>query len=309
MRVLDAAPGEVLDLAFSPDGRAIAAGFYYHGVYLWNLEASTPTPVRLATEGGYSKGGLRFSADNRSLSWLTIGGHRTYNRDTRETAAKSFAVTKITYGLTVSADGSRALSRHGVPDNCLIGWREAAGTWVQDWKVSTSELSAESITLSPDGQLFAMFTRSALSNLWWELPRRVEIREATTAAVRGVGEYPYNYACPLQFSPNCGQLVGFNHMSLLAWSVPEAGSLSPPRFIRNDTRKHFTAMAYHPSGRHLYATSNDTTVHVFDTETWARATRFTWRLGRLRAVTISPDGTLAAAGTKTGQVVIWDVDV
>ena len=40
MRVLRGADAEVLDLAFSPDGTAIAAGFKHHPVYLWNLEAS-----------------------------------------------------------------------------------------------------------------------------------------------------------------------------------------------------------------------------------------------------------------------------
>ena len=52
------------------------------------------------------------------------------------------------------------------------------------------------------------------------------------------------------------------------------------------------------SGRHLFVTSNDTTVHVFDTLTWARARRLTWNVGRLKAVAVSPDGHLAAAGGK-----------
>ena len=44
MRVLKGAEAEVLDLAFSPDGRAIAAGFEYQPVYLWNLEAAASDP-------------------------------------------------------------------------------------------------------------------------------------------------------------------------------------------------------------------------------------------------------------------------
>ena len=67
-------------------------------------------------------------------------------------------------------------------------------------------------------------------------------------------------------------------------------------------------LTYHPSGRQLYATSNDQTVHLFDTATWERSGRFTWRLGMLKAVAVSPDGTLAAAGGDRGDIVIWDVD-
>ena len=42
VRVLRGPEAEVLDLAFSPDGTAIAAGFKHHSVYLWNLEAASP---------------------------------------------------------------------------------------------------------------------------------------------------------------------------------------------------------------------------------------------------------------------------
>jgi WD40 repeat protein len=73
-------------------------------------------------------------------------------------------------------------------------------------------------------------------------------------------------------------------------------------------------MAFHPSGRHLYVTSNggeakDATVHVFDTSTWTRVEQFAWNVGNLKAISISPDGMLAAAGGDRGDIVIWDVDL
>lgn len=72
---------------------------------------------------------------------------------------------------------------------------------------------------------------------------------------------------------------------------------------------HFTGMAFHPSGRYLAATSNDATVKLYDTASWQLATSFTWDVGRLRSVAFSPDGTLAAVGSDTGRVVVWDVDL
>jgi WD40 repeat protein len=81
----------------------------------------------------------------------------------------------------------------------------------------------------------------------------------------------------------------------------------PPRAIHNDTRRHFTDIAFHPSGQWLAATSNDETVKFYDTETWQLAKTFAFRIGRMRSIAFSPDGTLAAAGSDTGQVVIWDV--
>jgi len=315
VRVFKAADTPVDDLAFSPDGRAIAAYVKYQGVFLWNLEAAplsrVPVDANVDAES-YCKAGLFFSSDGRSLAWLVEGARRIYDRDTRKTTSeKSFSTNKR---IVQTPDGSRGISNHGLPDYRLIGWRLIEGMWVQTWTLSTADLQVESLTLSADGQLFAMLTRHALGEGWQNNPARVEVRDAATRMLRGTGEYPYKVRAQLLFSPDGSQLVGLNAMNLLVWPIPDAGDLGTPRLVRNNTRKQFTAMAYHPSGRYLYVTSNgentkDATVHVFDTTTWIRTEQFTWKLGNLKAVAVSPDGTLAAAGGERGDIVIWDVDL
>jgi WD40 repeat protein len=79
-------------------------------------------------------------------------------------------------------------------------------------------------------------------------------------------------------------------------------------FRANDNTRQFTGVAFHPSGRYLAATSNDETVKLYDTATWQLARTFTWKVGRLRSVAFSPDGTRAAVGSDSGKVVVWDVD-
>jgi WD40 repeat protein len=81
-----------------------------------------------------------------------------------------------------------------------------------------------------------------------------------------------------------------------------------PVELRNDTKKHFTGLAFHPSGRYLAATSNDGTVKFYDTTTWKMVQAFNWEVGRLRSLAFSPDGMLAAAGGDKGKIVVWDVD-
>ena len=61
--------------------------------------------------------------------------------------------------------------------------------------------------------------------------------------------------------------------------------------------------------RFLAATSNDATVKLYDTSIWALAKTYTWNIGRLRSIAFSPDGLLAAAGSDTGKIVVWDVDL
>jgi WD40 repeat protein len=77
----------------------------------------------------------------------------------------------------------------------------------------------------------------------------------------------------------------------------------------NDNRKEFTGPAFHPSGRFLAATSNDNTLKLYDTATWAVARAFNFDIGRLRSVAFSPDGMLAVVGGDKGKIVVWDVDL
>ena len=264
-----------------------------------------PAPVRLSVERGYFSG-LQFSTDSDAVTWRMVGGRTTYERSTRLYSYQAFATTYATSAASASADGLRVVSQHGMPDYCLKGWESTDAGWMQRWTVSIADRAVESVTLSADGRLFALVARSALGDRWSENPRQVEVWDGVASRRLGTGEYPYGYAPTLLFSPDAAQLAGINDMTLHIWPVPQVGQ---SRLIRNDNRKDFTAIAYHPAGRHLFASSNDETVHVFDTETWDRVRRFTWQLGKLKAIAVSPDGTLAAAGGENGEIVIWDVDL
>jgi WD40 repeat protein len=305
MRVLKTAPNEVLDVAFSPDCRAVAAAVGRAGIFLWNLDSPNIAAVRLEVSGKYRRGGLAFSPDGRGLGWLEAHARRAYDRDTRTTAALEYPLSAPVIDHSTDATGGRAVSNHNLPHHCLIGWRWVGTEWVRQWQLSTRDLSVSSLTLAPGGDRFAMLTRVTDEGRWWEQPMRFEVRDAATAAELSTGAYPYSYAKVLAFHPGGEQVAGINDMTLLAWPLPAGGD---PRLVRNDSRKHFTALAYHPSGDRLFATSNDTTVHAFDARSLDRVSRYTWHLDRLSSVAVSPDGTLAAAGSATGDVVVWDLE-
>jgi WD40 repeat protein len=101
-------------------------------------------------------------------------------------------------------------------------------------------------------------------------------------------------------------LAGLFGRTVLIWDPADPDR--PPANLTNDLRQAFTGIAFHPSGRHLAATSNDETVKLYDPATRRLAKTFTWRVGRLRSVAFSPDGTRAAVGSDTGHVVVWDMD-
>ena len=51
-----------------------------------------------------------------------------------------------------------------------------------------------------------------------------------------------------------------------------------------------------------------TLVKVYDLGTLKQIHKWTWKLGPLRSVAYSPDGTVGAAGSDDGRIVVWDVD-
>jgi WD40 repeat protein len=68
-------------------------------------------------------------------------------------------------------------------------------------------------------------------------------------------------------------------------------------------------LSSHPTGRYLAATSNDQTVRLIDPSSGQVAMTFSWDIGRMRSVAFSPDGNLAAAGSDTSRIVLWDIDL
>lgn len=326
MRLLKAGDLSITDLAFSPDGRAIAASDQ-HQVYLWNLENASPSRIACGQGDFQPKGGLRFSADGRTLSWLAVSHYEThsglpylvrgYNRDSREHTVEKIEFVKDKRWLRVahSPDGSRSIASSGMPDFRLYGYRfDSEQGRVQTWTLSAADRSVETPTLSADGRLFAILTRTALGEGWANNPRRVEIRDFSNSGLLGTGEYPYKIeAKRFLFSPDNRYLAGINQMNLLMWQIDQPGGPGIPLRLSNTNRQHFTAMAFHPAGRRLYLASNgdaatDVTVHVVDTAAWMWVDQFSWGLGDMKAVVVSADGTLAAAASDRGEIVMWDVD-
>jgi len=307
MRLLNSAIGNVFALAFSPDSDALAATVVKQGVFLWNL-GSNGVPVHLDDDDKLRYSTLSFAPDGRSLAWADGNTWNIYDRDERDLARKTLDDRGMLIAVSRTPDGSRLVSEHTFPSCTLIGWSVTDEGWNQDWTISTKEFSIRRYAVDPDARRVAVICQP-----WgkaWDskstISTRIDLRSAISGVVLNSGRCPYEKVEQLDFSPDGSQLVAVHDMTLVIWSIPELGE---PRLIRNDSRKHFTSASFHPSGRYLFASSNDETVHVFDTATWERISRFSWKLGQLRSIGVSADGSLAAAGNDKGEVIVWDVDL
>jgi WD40 repeat protein len=309
MQVLTGMGKEPLTLAFSPDGRLLAAGD--GGAFrVWDLSAG-PDPLWSVANSSLA----------RYFSFTPDGGHVVggyyygLGRYAARTGAKVEDPSLAKLGPTHFApDGRFALC--ATPDVkaralLLRCARAARGGWATAW---TKEITynpdydwsgCRAILFSSDAQrLVRVAARGrAVRNVE---SRGLEVFDAATGELKAawVGKLPV-YARRGAASP-AGAVVLLRERAFYAVDATAPGSEPVKRL--NSSPKHFTSVALSRDGTRLATTSNDTGAAVWDTSTWEVRKRYEWKVGRLRTVAFSPDGLRCAAGSDTGQIVVWDVD-
>jgi WD40 repeat protein len=92
-----------------------------------------------------------------------------------------------------------------------------------------------------------------------------------------------------------------------------------PLAVLGDHTGQLNDAAFTPNGQRLFTASHDGTVRSWGMgppgalegfEWKVRALKtYDWKIGRITALAVAPDGLTAAAGGEKGQIVVWDVDV
>jgi WD40 repeat protein len=131
------------------------------------------------------------------------------------------------------------------------------------------------------------------------------IRDTATGGVRATVPYPSYSVCASAASPDGRRLAVMGYDKLYIWQTAVWGK--PLRI--NTHGRSFTSLAFHPTRPILAAIQyGQTLIKFLDADTGKTVSRFQWKLGTMRAVAFSSDGTLAAAGSEGGKIVVWDVD-
>lgn len=322
MRVLTSDPGvDIRWLAFSPDGAAIvlsAAQTNYGssreaegtGAELWSVV--TGERQKLDGTGFACPARLCFHPSGR---WLVgpgdDGGLVTYDLTTYEARVTEVESTRIT-NVLVTADGSAVVYYHYEFDRSSRGYacREwtPAGDLPPRWAAPTfldpkgDSHTSGFVPLADGSRILTSEREGGLLASTFLAFRSLATGEVLASAKIGDYDRP-----TLAAAPDDSAFVVLSKNLMLVLREPHMRQHGSP--IRGDGKKHFTGAAFHPSGRFLAVTSNDETVRLYDTTSWTVSRTFTWDIGKMRSVAFSPDGTLAAAGSDSGQVVVWDVDL
>ena len=274
-------------VAFSPDGRWLAAGGSEHAPDVWNLHASHESARRLSGLAGPIVC-TRFTPDN----WLVVitpSRMRVANPSTggtiteRGTAHQTRADVSPCGELAVMGGNSlSAFSISMTPPRDL--WNSVTGDHVAD------------LTLAARGQLINVRPASGGGLL--------EVRNAIDGQVtRGVlvGLRPHRVACSAD-----GTLAAFlAHGHLSVWNLT---TRTPVVERTGERHGGWLSVAFDPRGRRIVTGGIDSTVAVWDAASAGPPlTTFQWGVGPVYAVTFDRDGLRAAAAGHSGAIV-WDVD-
>jgi WD40 repeat protein len=218
----------------------------------------------------------------------------------RTTGGQSLRVPKDMRGnvnqVALSPSGDRLLAADRTRAGHLL-WAVTAGRrggkveWFRVLDAGFSQLAG----FLPDGERFVT------------IEDVVRIRSLTTNAELAAGRHKAVGSQQPQISPDGRLLAAIGYRGVDIWDLT---TLDEPQKIGGSTSfGDFRSFALHPNGRTVAVIhGGPTLVQVHDLGTLTQVHQWSWGLGPLRSVAYSPDGTVAAAGSEDGRIVVWDVD-
>lgn len=310
-------PGEVSGVAFAPNGRTLAAAAG-RTLRVWDDPVGADSRVVFTNEF-WPHAPVRFSADGRKIAFrwhdqpalCPAAGGDPVVIDRSVPKAPDYSNAKTTAAFTpdgmhiVVCENVSAFNRRG-GHLTRITLRPLSNplTEAAVWNVTTANLTFDD-PLVLGGECATLENRVNTARGGWDVI--LVARDMKTGEVLRTSKPVKEGPRGLVASPDGRTVVCTWGKKLLVWNADAWAA--GPWAVESDNKKFFTGVAFHPSGRYLATTSNDKTAKLWDTATWEVAKTYTWNVGRMRCVAVSPDGSLAAAGSDTGKVVVWDVDV
>jgi WD40 repeat protein len=298
--LLQGAREQIDVLQFSPDGRTLVAPCR-NRVQVWHDLAAGRQPATLCKHRSVRT--LRFTPCGQKLLLVgTPGGvHDLLSGET-----VTFPHPWQVLFACLTPDGQHLASteaKGGLPKALWrLCCRPLADLTSSVWQIEVRQSTYTPPLFLAGGERFLVFEGEFNSIPFWYVTRDARTGQVLSE-VKGTGHQflrPVLSADRRLVAARCG-------VRAAVFQTNNMGA--EPVILRNDNRKEFTGLAFHPSGRFLAATSNDATIKFYDTSTWKVARSFDWDIGRLRSVAFSPDGMLAAAGGDKGKIVVWDVDL
>ncbi len=284
---------EILEMAFSPDGKTIAtwAWGWDTPIRLWDVQTGKLHKMLKGQERDVVYE-MAFSPDGKTLaSAMNEGTVRIWDAQTGERRRILIGHTHDVLNVVFSPDGKTLAS--GSYDTTIRLWDTQTGKLQKTLKGHLSDIL--SVAFSPDGKILANVVEDDTICLW----------DAQTGALhRTLKDQRESGITCLAFSFNNKTLASSGYARAVRLWDAQTGK---PRKTLAGHKDTVTSLAFSPDDNTLASTSWDKIIHLYDMQTGELRITFTGHTDWVMCVAFSPDGKMLASGSKDTTIRLWDV--
>ncbi|MGL6075965.1 MAG: WD40 repeat domain-containing protein [Fimbriiglobus sp.] len=298
MQILKGRRAGIDQLCISPDSRYLA-GVGIQSVHLWDLHAPDARPRLLAEEGfiyapRFLHTGQFFWHSGRGLRFYDPGTDRKIVFDHPDTLFQSPATISPTGQLLIEVIGTEGLAFFQIEQTHNEVRRHFLSLHYGNYQFSR-------ILFTPDGEhVFIMMDAFAVVREPGQFSRTTNLQVVSQLE---------NIPATIQygvFTPRGDQLLVPHTRNILAWDTLTGGRATA--IIQHATKKHFRSIAVHPDGELVGVVNTENTVSLYSRSSGELLKTYAWKIGELRAITFTPDGTRCITAGTLGKVLVFDLE-
>ncbi|AFY46334.1 WD40 repeat-containing protein [Nostoc sp. PCC 7524] len=281
--------GEVISVAYSPDGKYLASVSDDNTIKIW--ESSTGKAVQTLQGHSSAVYSVAYSPDGKYLASASDDNTiKIWESSTGKVVQTLQGHSSAVYSVAYSPDGKYLASASS--DNTIKIWESSTGKAVQTLQGHRSVVY--SVAYSPDSKYLASASWDNTIKIWDLSTGKV------VQTLQGHSDSVYSVA----YSPDGKYLASASSDNTIKiWDISTGKAVQTFQGHSRDVN----SVAYSPDGKHLASASLDNTIKIWDISTGKTVQTLQGHSSAVMSVAYSPDGKHLASASADNTIKIWDI--